>query len=122
MIAWRDAAPADAAALAALFADSFTETFGHLYHPDDLAAFLAASTADRWAGELSDPAFAVRLGAVEGRALAFAKLGQRSLPCEPMLPAIELRQFYLLRPLHGTGAAQTLMAWVLDEARRRGAG
>ena len=35
---YRDATPADAAALDALFRASFTTTFGHLYAPADLAA------------------------------------------------------------------------------------
>lgn len=39
-IAYRSAAPADAAALAALGRDSFVDKFGHLYTPEDLVAFL----------------------------------------------------------------------------------
>ena len=37
----RRAEVADAPALALLAADTFVETFGHLYRPADLAAFLA---------------------------------------------------------------------------------
>ena len=40
MIAYRDAVPADGAELAAMARQSFTETFGTLYRPEDLAAFL----------------------------------------------------------------------------------
>ena len=56
MITYRDATPADAAALATLGADSFRETFGHLYDPADLALFLA-NHMPRPTGraELSDP-------------------------------------------------------------------
>ena len=35
-VAWRDAGPGDAAALAAIGRDSFTETFGPLDAPEDL--------------------------------------------------------------------------------------
>lgn len=120
-IAFRDAAPEDAAALAELFGLAFTETFGHLYAPDDLAAFLAGHGADRWRAELDDSYYAVRLGEADGRAVAFAKLGPPALPIEPLGPAVELRQFYVLNPWHGSGAATEMMAWVLDEAQARGA-
>ena len=40
MITYRDAVPADGPALAAMARASFTETFGTLYRPQDLAAFL----------------------------------------------------------------------------------
>jgi len=120
-ITFRDAHADDAARLAKLARDSFTETFGHLYHPDDLALFLAGHTTERWAGEIGDPAYSVRLGQADGMAVAYAKLGPPTLPFEPRGPSIELRQFYLLKPWHGTGAAPELMAWVIATARTRGA-
>lgn len=119
-LCFRDAQPDDAAALAELGRQSFTETFGHLYHPDDLALFLEKHRPERWAGELADPRFAIRVGEAEGGLAAYAKLGPPSLPLEPRGAPIELRQFYVLRPWHGGGAAAELMAWVLAEARRRG--
>lgn len=121
MIAFRDAVPDDAPALVDLARTSFTETFGHLYRAEDLAAFLAGHTLERWTAELTDPAYAVRIGEVDGTAVAYAKLAPPSLPVEPAGPAIELRKFYLLKPFHGRGHADTLMAWVLDTARARGA-
>ena len=36
----RDASPADAALMARLGPETFTEAFGHLYSPENLAAFL----------------------------------------------------------------------------------
>ncbi|GAA0735686.1 GNAT family N-acetyltransferase [Sphingomonas japonica] len=121
MIAYRDALPADAPALVDLARTSFTETFGHLYRPEDLAAFLAGHTRERWTAELTDPAYAIRIGEAGGQAVAYAKLAPPSLPVEPQGPAIELRQFYLLKPFHGAGHADALMRWVLDTARARGA-
>ena len=118
---WRIAGPDDAASIAAIGRESFTETFGHLYTPANLAAFLANHNEENWRRELADPDFVVRVGEAEGRTGAYAKLGPPSLPFEAKGRAIELRQFYVLKPWHGTGAAQEMMAWVLDEARRRGA-
>ena len=120
-LSWRIAGPDDAAEVAAIGRLSFTETFGHLYTPENLAAFLTNHDEAHWRRELSDPGFLVRLGEADGRAAAYAKLGPPSLPFEVKGPTIELRQFYVLKPWHGSGAAQELMAWVLDEARRRGA-
>lgn len=120
-IVFRTAGPNDAEALAELGARSFTETFGHLYTPENLAAFLAGHSPERWRTELCDPAFAVRLGEADGTAVAYAKVGPPSLPFEPRGKPIELRQFYVLKPWQGSGAARELMQWALDEAHRRGA-
>jgi ribosomal protein S18 acetylase RimI-like enzyme len=117
---FRNAGPNDAEALAELGRRSFTETFGLLYTAEDLSAFLATHSAESWAQELADPAFAIRIGEVDGKAMAYAKLGPPKLPFEPRGEAVELRQFYVLSDWHGSGAASELMRWVLDEARRRG--
>ena len=121
MIAYRDALPGDAAAVAGLFRRSFIATFGHLYRPEDLQSFLAGVTEEAFRREIEDPAFRVRL-AMEGDALAaFAKLGPRALPVEPSGPALELRQLYVEEAWHGQGVSHALMRWALDEARARGA-
>ncbi|HEV2746058.1 MAG TPA: GNAT family N-acetyltransferase [Allosphingosinicella sp.] len=120
-LTYRDAGPADAARLAELGRRSFTETFGHLYRPEDLAAFLVNHAEDNWRRELADPAFAIRVGEAGGEPVAYLKLGPPSLPVEAERPALELRQLYVLKPWHGTGAADALMRWAIAEAARRGA-
>ena len=121
MTVLRDAGPADAAALAELGRRSFTESFGHLYRPADLAAFLESHSEAKWRAELSDPAFSVRLAEDESVAAAYAKIGPPTLPFAPGGRSIELRQLYVLKPWHGTGLADALMRWAIAEARRRGA-
>ena len=120
-VVFREAGPEDSAAISELSARSFTETFGPLYTPENLDAFLASHSLDRWRTDLSDPRFAVRIGEADGQAVAYAKLGPPSLPFDPQGRPIELRQFYILRPWQGTGAARELMQWVLHEARQRDA-
>ncbi|HEX9932080.1 MAG TPA: GNAT family N-acetyltransferase [Allosphingosinicella sp.] len=120
-IVYRDAGAEDAATLSALGRATFTETFGHLYTPENLAAFLESHAEERWRGELADPRFRVRLAEEDGRAAAYAKLGPPSLPFETKRPCAELRQFYVLKPWHGRGIAAELMRWVLAEARAQGA-
>lgn len=121
MIAFRDGLPADADMICALARRTFSETFGHLYDPSDLAAFLAGHTPEQWRAELSDPAFAIRLAERGGEAVGYVKLGPPSLPVTLRAPSIELRQFYLVASAQGTGAAQMMMAWVVATARARGA-
>lgn len=120
-ISYRDATAADAALMARIGPESFTETFGHLYTPENLAAFLVNHSEANWRGELEDPFFSVRIAEAGGEAAGFAKVGPPSLPFEVEGPTAELRQLYVLKPWQGGGVAPALMAWVLDEARRRGA-
>ena len=117
----RDATPADAAALAELGRVTFTETFGHLYSPENLAAFLENHREESWRAQLSDPAFRVRIVEDGGRAVAYAKLGPPSLEIEIRRPAAELRQIYVLEPWQGAGIARELMGWAIAEARAGGA-
>jgi ribosomal protein S18 acetylase RimI-like enzyme len=121
MILYRDAGPADAAAVADLFRRSFVETFGHLYRPQDLRAFLDRITEAAFRAEIGDPLFQLRLAEEDGTAVAFAKLGPKALPVEAGGPALELRQLYVLAPWHGRRIAQALMDWVLERARASGA-
>ena len=118
-LSFRDALASDAPKLARLGARTFFETFGHLYDPADLAIFLASHAVAEWEKQLADPAFSIRVGEADGELGAYAKVGPPSLPFEPRGASTELRQFYVLKPWHGTGAAQELMTWVLDEAQRR---
>jgi GNAT superfamily N-acetyltransferase len=118
-VTYRDAGPGDAALLADLSCRTFIETFGHLYRPEDLEAFLPKLGDAAWRAELEQPDLQVRLAEGDGEAAGFAKLGPVSLPVETERAALELRQLYLLRPWHGLGISHVLMEWVLGQARRR---
>jgi ribosomal protein S18 acetylase RimI-like enzyme len=119
---YRDAVPDDAPALVVLFTEVFMDTFGHLYRPADVEEFLAGNNAEKWRGFLADrDNYAIRVAERDGRLLGFVELAPRKLPYETTQPSIELRRLYLLKQAHGTGAADTLMRWALEEASRRGA-
>jgi ribosomal protein S18 acetylase RimI-like enzyme len=120
-ITYRNAAPADAPLLSRIGAETFSETFGHLYTPENLAAFLLNHSVENWTTELTDPRFTVRLAEQDGEPAGFAKLGPPSLPFEVTGPTAELRQLYVLKPWQGAGVAQALMDWAMDESRARGA-
>jgi GNAT superfamily N-acetyltransferase len=121
MITYRTAIPDDAPALAKLGADSFRETFGHLYAPADLALFLENHTPAAWDAELRNPAFTVRVAEADDAMIGYAKLGPPQLPFSPDAGSAELRQFYLLSPWQGAGVAAQLMEWVITTARSSGA-
>jgi ribosomal protein S18 acetylase RimI-like enzyme len=117
----RDAVPTDAAAIADFFAFSFTDTFGYLYPPEDLATFLAQCDEASYRAELLDPRYRFRIGEVDGAIRSLCKLGPPSLPFEPKgRRAIELRQLYVAPELKGEGLAATLIDWALDTARALG--
>ena len=119
MIRYRAGTAVDAALMSRIGAHTFVETFGHLYSPDNLAAFLENHSEANWRKELIDPELAIRIAEDDGEAAGFAKVGPPSLPFEVTAPTAELRQLYVLKPWHGIGIAHALMDWVLDEARRR---
>ncbi|MDT8759014.1 GNAT family N-acetyltransferase [Sphingomonas psychrotolerans] len=121
MISYRDATAADLPAIDALFRESFIATFGHLYSPENLAAFLARFTPDAWAEEFATPGLAFRLAEDEGGLIGYCKIGPVTLPVAPGPDPVELRQLYLRERGKGSGAAQALMDWALATARARGA-
>ena len=122
IVTYRNASFADAETMSALGTQTFVETFGHLYSPANLQLFLANHSPANWAKELADPAFAVRIAEVEGRAIGYAKLGPAHLPIDAGdRRATELRQLYVQSDWHGSGIAVTLTDWVLEEARARSA-
>lgn len=120
-VTYRDATPGDGETLNRLFDTSFCDTFGHLYHPDDLNAFLGSFGVEDWEEQLSNPAFACRIAEVHGEAAGYIKLGPLKLPIETHGPALLLDQLYVLSAHHGAGIAQQLMDWGLEETTRRGA-
>lgn len=112
---------ADLPAIDHVFRTSFCATFAQLYAPHDLAAFLVQFTPDSWTAEFADPAVAFQVGELSGEVAGYAKLGPNKLPHVDPTGTLELKQLYLLAAAHGSGMAQALMRWTLDEARRRGA-
>jgi len=119
---YRTATPEDAPLMSRIGAQTFRDTFGHLYTPENLAAFLENHREENWLAELNDPSLTIRLAELDGEAVGFAKVGPHKLPFAADGLAAELRQLYVLIPWHGTGVAKALMDWAMAEGRARGAG
>ena len=121
MITYRDATPADAAALDGLFDSVFCDTFAHLYRPDDLSAFLSSFSIADWQEHLRDPAFGIRIAESGGVPVGYVKIGPMKLPVETGDSSMLLDQLYVRAEHQGSGIARHLMDWAIEEARRRGA-
>ncbi|RJT24670.1 GNAT family N-acetyltransferase [Chakrabartia godavariana] len=124
MIVYRAPAAHEAAALAALGRNSFVETFGHLYRPEDLAAFLEDVYApDVVAAQLASPRYLFRVAEADGQLVGYCKLGlDVSLDYHPGdRSVVELKQLYLMATHQGAGVAQALMDWAIAEADARAA-
>lgn len=81
MIVYRDARPDDGKALATMARTAFTETFGTLYKPADLAAFLdEAFGPDGLPAQIGDPAFTIRVATRGEAIIGFAKIGPVAFP------------------------------------------
>jgi GNAT superfamily N-acetyltransferase len=121
----RRAGPDDAEALAAIGRATFAETFGHLYPPEDLAAFLAESHGlARATADLADPKKAVWLVETDAQVVGYAVAGPCKLPHPEVTPACgELERIYLLAAQHGGGAGSRLLAetlaWLEKDGPRR---
>ena len=103
----------------AIFDASFSETFGHLYRPEDLAAFLTSFAVERLAANsFADPAYAFRLAEVDGEPAGYAKIGPPQIPVETDRPAIAARSALRPQEHHGAGVAQVLMDWAIDAGAR----
>jgi len=94
----RRAGPDDAETLAPLGVETFTETFGYLYPPEDLQAYLAKShSVDAWTRVLEDPQRAVWVAVAGTTPLGFVAVGACKLPIENREPtAGEIHQLYVL--------------------------
>ncbi len=114
-VAIRIAGPADAPALARLASDTFTETFGTLYPPEDLQAFLAESYAvPALVEELCDPDQRWWIAEEDGRAVGYAQAGPCALPHADAVPANgELKRLYVLATHQKTGLGRDLFEQVL---------
>ena len=121
MPAIRRAAPADAEALAMLGAATFSETFGHLYPPADLAAHLAAEHGvAKTRATLTDAGNAAWLAEADGRPIGHALAGPCALPHPDVTgEAGELKRIYVLGPWRG-GVGSALLAQALAWLERDG--
>ncbi len=117
-ITLRKPTAADIDDLARLGAETFAESHGDQYEPDDLASFaeqVFAPAAIR--GEWEDAAYAFQIAStVDGRMVGYCKLGPATGEFEGDL---ELKQIFVRQELYGSSLGASLMQWANSEATNR---
>ncbi len=107
--------PALAATLADLGAETFTQTFGHLYKPEDIRLFLTEKHAvETYRDLITDNQSAVWLARDEAEAaIGYAVAGPCRLPA-PDMPdnSGELSRLYVSEAARGAGLGQRMLTYV----------
>lgn len=119
----RRATHTDAPTLAGLGAATFTETFGHLYPPEDLELFLNGNhSVDAWNRTLADPQRAIWLATLpDATPIGFIAVGACKLPVENREPtAGEIQQLYVLAQHHNLRLGSRLMDFGLEWLEAQG--
>lgn len=120
----RRATQSDAAMLTELARRTFVETFGSFNTPEDMAMFLSkAYTEAVQRREIEDPRLVTLIAEEDGQPAGFMQLmpGHRAQAVDDGLEAIEVCRFYVDRPWHGRGLAQSMMDEVVRLADGLGA-
>ncbi len=116
-------APEHIPALSRLAVDTFCETFGHLYPPEDLEAFLVKSYApEALTAEIGQPDQFWRLALDDGGvAVGYLQCGPVGLPHPEARPDSEgeLKRIYIHSSQQGKGLGKTLMRVAMDYMRAR---
>jgi len=122
-VAIRQAGASDAPWLAALAERTFRETYTAHNTAEDMERYVAGHFGPALqAAQLSDPRTITLVAEDGGRAAGYAQLARGPAPAAVAGPApMEVVRFYVDRPWHGRGMAQTLMGTVVDFARTAGA-
>ena len=115
----RRATPADAEALSSLSRTCFTQTFGHLYDPADLEAFLNEAYApDVLRSELKDPNRATWLlfeDTTDEAPIGYATACPANLPHPDVAPGDgEIQRLYILQGHQGGGRGTLLLETALE--------
>jgi ribosomal protein S18 acetylase RimI-like enzyme len=118
----RRATAADAQVLAEIGRDTFTETFGHLYSAEDLAAFIAdGHQPAHYAAWAENPDYALWLALRGGRAVGYALAGPCGLPHPEVTPGCgELKRIYVRAEAQGAALGSRLLAAAFDWLERPG--
>ncbi len=118
---YRDAVAADADALADFARDTWVATFGHLYPPHDLRAYLTAKYGgDIQRREIADGGTRYVL-AFDGLGLAgYCMMGALEMPVDDA-NGLELHRLYLHQRAKGAGVADALLNDTIAWARGKGA-
>ena len=111
LVTIRRAVPTDAAMLATFAARTFQETYETENEPAHMTAHLeSAYGLEQQSRELTDPSYITIIAESNAEPAGYAQLRRGTPPsCVASTNPIELYRFYVDRPWHGHGVAQSLM-------------
>ena len=111
-----------AAALAALKAETFSETYAAANDPAELAAHLARACAvDAVSAQLLDPRCDTTWVLDDGKPVGYLKVNYGTAQTVPGLSdGLEVEQLYVLASHHGQGLGGQLLDHATEKARERG--
>ncbi len=119
----RFAVPDDAAALSALAARTFQDTYAAFNTPANMAAHLAATfSPEQQRAEIEASDTMIIVAQRDEALIAYAHVARAIVP--PQVgdaQALEIKRFYVDRAWHGCGVAQRLMTKTILSAAERGA-
>lgn len=124
MVTIRIARDEDAALLAQVGGQAFTEAFGPDNNPQDLADYLSGAFSESiQRAEVAESGSVFFIAEDDGTPCGYARLRRKTPPAfvRGKNPC-ELQRFYVLKDWWGKGAAHDLMRAVVDEASRLGYG
>lgn len=123
LIVYRDAEPEDAEPLNTLAHETFVATFGHLYPPEDLAAFCGEIfTAPAQAALIANGDVEIHVAAQGGEMIGYCQIGAFKLPFDVGgRRAMELHRLYVIERVKSAGVAHALMDWAMTRMRAEGA-
>jgi diamine N-acetyltransferase len=112
----------DAAALSRIGIETFDETFGEGYPPEDLTSFFAAAYGlEKTRRDLADPDKAAWLVESDGKVVGHALAGPCDLPHPDVTPSCgELKRLYILKAYQGGGTGTRLLNTVFDWLLEKG--
>ena len=115
----REATLNNAEALSEIGRATFAGTFQHLYSEENLRVFLDEfHSAEFYQRALSDSQTKIWVIDLDGRLVAYTKVGPNTLPCDPPQPdALELSRLYVRDEYQNEGLGARLMDRLLQHAQ-----
>lgn len=115
----REATHADCATLAAFAAQTFTESFGHLYTPENLQSHLAKHYQPGYLENALAEGSTLLMMYLEDVLIGYGKVGRVVLPVKPSIPpgAQEIHRVYVAQQYQGKGYGKQLMLHILSLPR-----
>ena len=120
---FRDGNPEDAAQIADLGRQTFSETFGAVYSKADLDAYLSTYfSVERVGRDLEDEQIDYRVAQTPANLVGYAKIGPATLPGRVANEnVLQLHRLYVRETRQGVGVGGILLSWAIDRASERGA-